>query len=450
VSGSDAALRNAALDEIRALRDASSIPAIESVTIFDSSSRKSSNDERLQLSLAFIEALEHMPGSEATASLASHAVLSPFNEAQDAAADKLKALPHHDYVPLLLSGLSMPIESTFGVKTESDGSVHYWHSLYREGAEQDWSLDCRLSAMQHNLGGRRYTWDVATQRLEEGAPVESEDTLATRKTAVAARYQSQYAGQAATTEWLVWNANQTSEWLNSKIIAVLERATGKKLGDNPKLWWDWWRDANDYYETEDHPIDRQYYSDTDSYYYGEPTYDVRQPDPPPGSGSGQFRMVVIPPGMRGGGSECFQKGTLVWTKTGRQPIESLALGDLVLSQDVDTGELDYKPVIRRTVRPPTRLWKLATGGEELATTGGHPFWVAGVGWRMARELGDNAILHGVRTSPRVAAIEPAGEAEAYNLVVADFNTYFVGKHGILVHDNTPRKPTRATPVLAAE
>jgi hypothetical protein len=63
---------------------------------------------------------------------------------------------------------------------------------------------------------------------------------------------------------------------------------------------------------------------------------------------------------------------------------------------------------------------------------------------MAKELGDGAILHGVTSSPRVAAIEPAGESEAYNLVVADFNTYFVGHSGILVHDNTPRKPTLAS------
>jgi hypothetical protein len=27
--------------------------------------------------------------------------------------------------------------------------------------------------------------------------------------------------------------------------------------------------------------------------------------------------------------------------------------------------------------------------------------------------------------------------------VADFNTYFVGESGVLVHDNTPRTPTRA-------
>jgi hypothetical protein len=32
---------------------------------------------------------------------------------------------------------------------------------------------------------------------------------------------------------------------------------------------------------------------------------------------------------------------------------------------------------------------------------------------------------------------------AYNLIVADFDSYFVGDRGILVHDNTPRKPTAA-------
>ena len=32
---------------------------------------------------------------------------------------------------------------------------------------------------------------------------------------------------------------------------------------------------------------------------------------------------------------------------------------------------------------------------------------------------------------------------AYNLIVADFSTYFVAERGLLVHDNTPRKPTAA-------
>jgi hypothetical protein len=115
----------------------------------------------------------------------------------------------------------------------------------------------------------------------------------------------------------------------------------------------------------------------------------------------------------------------------------------VLAQDVDTGELAYKPVTGRTVRPPSEILKLKIGEEDVFTTRGHPFWVSGVGWRMAKELGDGAILYAVTGSARLQAVESTGEAEAYNLVVVDFNTYFVGESGILVHDNTPREPTRA-------
>jgi hypothetical protein len=65
------------------------------------------------------------------------------------------------------------------------------------------------------------------------------------------------------------------------------------------------------------------------------------------------------------------------------------------------------------------------------------------------------------TAPRSAAKDPSSkpdgvsvakslvraalqaEINAHNLVVADFNTYFVGQAKILVHDNQPRSPTRA-------
>jgi hypothetical protein len=62
---------------------------------------------------------------------------------------------------------------------------------------------------------------------------------------------------------------------------------------------------------------------------------------------------------------------------------------------------------------------------------------------MAKELSGGAVLCGLGRASQVRSIEPAGEAKAYNLVVAEFNTYFVGERGILVHDNTPRRPTPA-------
>ena len=67
---------------------------------------------------------------------------------------------------------------------------------------------------------------------------------------------------------------------------------------------------------------------------------------------------------------------------------------------------------------------------------------------MARDLAVGDRLH---TLSGGVAVEktgkpPAAEEEvqsAHNLIVADFHTYFVGERGILVHDNTMRKPIAA-------
>ncbi len=53
------------------------------------------------------------------------------------------------------------------------------------------------------------------------------------------------------------------------------------------------------------------------------------------------------------------------------------------------------------------------------------------------------MIHGVESATRIETLLPVEEEETYNLVVADFSTYFVGQQGILVHDNTPRRPTQA-------
>jgi hypothetical protein len=230
----------------------------------------------------------------------------------------------------------------------------------------------------------------------------------------AARYSQEYRATAAAVEFQVAKENRATAMLNNRIVWVLAQTTAQQLGRNPQDWWEWWQNYNEYYQPEDRPVYEQNYVDLDHHYYPEP------------------QMM-----------SCFAKGTRVWTKTGPRPIETLEMGDQVLSQNVETGELMYKPVIGRTVRPPSQILELKSGDERVRTTRGHPFWVSGVGWRMAKELGDGAVLHGVTGLARVESIEPSGEEEAYNLVVADFNTYFVGEMGLLVHDNTPRRPTQA-------
>jgi hypothetical protein len=134
----------------------------------------------------------------------------------------------------------------------------------------------------------------------------------------------------------------------------------------------------------------------------------------------------------------------VATETGLTAIEAIRLGDRVLSQSVETGELAFKPVLSVTVRPSAPLLRISTDQGELVCSGGHPFWINGANWLYARELQPGMRFHSVRGSLEVVSVEVSGRAEpAHNLVVADFHTYFAGEGRVLTHDNTPRVPTNA-------
>lgn len=432
VAGRDVPAHDAALVEIRAINKLDAIPSIETVTLGRDAFDMRHAEECLQIVVAFLDALEKMPDQAATESLVRHAVFSPGNKARALAIEKLNLRDQYDYVPLLLSGLAMPLESSFNVHRNSDGSVNYTHTLYREGQDVDWSFDLRLAAVQCDLGGRRFVRNLKTNTIEVGPPTGADPSELAKRDKVSSRYVNQYSSTAAATESQVAESNQNTEALNTLITQVLTGATGRDYA-TPKAWWDWWRDQNEYYASGEQPVDQHYYSGTDKRYYGFPSYESVYPRP---SGTTNLLRRISP--------SCFAKGTPVWTKTGPKPIETLELGDLVLAQHVSTGELKYKPLIGRTVRPPSPLLKISLDNEQLRTTMGHPFWVAGTGWRMAKELGEDAVLHGVTGSSRIQSIESASDDEAYNLVVADFNTYFVGETGVLVHDNTPR---RSVPVV---
>jgi len=57
-------------------------------------------------------------------------------------------------------------------------------------------------------------------------------------------------------------------------------------------------------------------------------------------------------------------------------------------------------------------------------------------------LKSGQVLHCATGTVQVSDVVPIEKpAQTYNLVVADFNTYFVGPEKILVHDVTERKPT---------
>jgi intein/homing endonuclease len=128
------------------------------------------------------------------------------------------------------------------------------------------------------------------------------------------------------------------------------------------------------------------------------------------------------------------------------PIENVQIGDRVLSQSPLSGELTFKPVLDITLGHQEFVAVTTTEKDTLLPTGGHLFWVSGAGWRMAKELKVGDRLHTVSGWSEIQNIEPADAGETHNLVVADFNTYFVGNGRVLTHDITvPQMVTGGVP-----
>jgi hypothetical protein len=147
---------------------------------------------------------------------------------------------------------------------------------------------------------------------------------------------------------------------------------------------------------------------------------------------------VIPPCH-----SCFAAGTVVWTLEGKKSIENIYAGDMVLAKNIETGELTYKPVLRTTLRPPSNMLRIKSGSDTFECTEGHLFWVSGEGWVKASKLQPGSLLHTAERPVRVASVEKSAPTPTFNLVVADFSTYFVGEEKILSHDVTMQEPTMA-------
>ncbi len=145
---------------------------------------------------------------------------------------------------------------------------------------------------------------------------------------------------------------------------------------------------------------------------------------------------------------CFAAGTTVQTLAGPRPIESIKVGDRVLTQSTATGALGYRPVLVIHRNPPSETYRVKLQGEAIVSSHFHRFWVAGRGWVMARDLKPGDPIRTLGGVSPVEAVDPDKVQLVFNLDVAEDADFFAGSAAALVHDNTLPDP-RLAPFDAA-
>lgn len=433
IDGSDEKKRKHAVELVKRIHDPDIVPVLETF-LFESGP---------QFGKVAVELLAKFPEYEATQTLVRYAVLSRWSNVRNAAIRELGRRPMHEYVPLLLDGLVSPIATQWQIVDAPDGTIRYQHRFLRSGPNGNYAMgfdhvaspipviaERRLTRpfakIDESPNRRyRYTW-FPMRRVEELEQLDEIERQIEALTSLEEAWQRESDVAQANTRTAVHNA---------PVFIALEQATGRFPKREPSAWWDWWQEYNEVQTVSEKPtcyLYRRTQSYLGDYYraYHEPV-DV-------------YQNLNVSSGRRWPRLSCFPAGTRIWTQLGRVPIETIRIGDRVLSQDPDSGELAFKLVLNTTLRLPSPMIKLWVDGEILVTTLGHPMWVSEKRWRMAKLLETGDQLHGVSGILTVNGIdERVPMNQAYNLVVADWATYFAGEKGVLVHDNTYRAPTRA-------
>jgi hypothetical protein len=405
LSSSDDVRRESARQQLLAIRDPAAIPALEIAL--------ASSGETAAVSA--VDAIGKIPGQDASLSLARLAAFSPWIDPRQRATTELKSRPLVEFVPAMLTAMIAPVEFRDEVYYGNSRATKRGDSSRREAnpLTADRLLHRQVLSRETPSARQERAFDTPFSLRGDPAIVQMISEMMLRSNGLTRFQQAQLDAE-----------NSRSTEFNRPIAEVLSAVSGQQLGNSAKAWWDWWDSYNDVYR-EPKPVQQTV----------EPKYVPVVASPPPSPVAQVYRISQ----WRWG--ECFAAGTAIWTLEGPKPVERVVVGDLVLSQNAQTGALAYKPVLRAAKRPPAKLVTVTVGQDVLRCTGGHPFWVPGHGWVHARRLDTPAFLHALTGTAEAASVRPGVTEKTFNLEVADFHSYFVGREKILVHDVTPMTPT---------
>ncbi len=489
--GSDTEREQAAA-EMEATMDAGVIPALESAIAADVPKQAGKRDLATHFQRAAIALLGRLPQQRATFSLTGYSVLAPQGEVRELAAVELKSRPLHDFVPLLLAGLANPIRFEYAMAFDASAGV----AIYRAVASQEGSDAIREIEYSSTASGLRPKVDASrTAGADTVSSVDFTGANPTKTTttkydvtrinitpgprnlgevpgAMALARQGQgLTASIAGTNARIAEMNRRIDFVLSQVAPPDSKTTkspdtsaAKKSEDASEAaaipdaalaggtpasaaplstadyWWNWWSDYNESHSTPKETYSANYSDSfsltnqdhyTSTYTQTSEKFVYNQP------------VLHFHPDIPGNPYHCFAAGNLVVTAVGPTAIERLQVGDRVLAQDPTTGELAFKPVLATTKNSPAKLLRVVTSSGEIRLTLGHPFWIEGKGWRMAKELAVGDRVRGLSGSVTIKGIEKDADEPIYNLTVADFGTFFIGDAEVLVHDNTVRLPTRS-------
>jgi len=404
ICSSDIRKKTKAIEDLRAVKDEESIQAMYAVAM------------QLEGDYArpFVTAIRKFKSKEACLALAKVAISNPTSVAGQEAIAGLKSYRQDFYVSDALSLIEDDAEMKQSMIKRPNGDLVIEQSLLTESLdEKSLKVFSKVLAMDSGRfpsgamrrGGVRGVVGFASN------PAKNE----TVQKVVEKDAEIQMRRDQQTFE----RHNAAKRELKENVIQVLEQTTDASPGTTADSWWQWWDIEND-----SNKMSAKRYTGEYQQFYDR-AYQARLITP------------ATPPRY-----ECLVAGTPIQTQNGLRAVESIRTGDLVLANEVESGSLEFRPVIKTTIRPPTDTMKIVTNDETIQATLGHYWWVAGQGWLRTKELQPGMKLHTATGTIQINEVLTVEEKlPTYNLVVDVTHTYFVGKNRVLSNDATDVRAT---------